>query len=484
MARYFRVPFAVSGDKDTIPDPPDNTDGTVSYTEGYGDNYSLNPATEPEALNVERDMFNQLAFDITSTLQLYYQTGVPPFITTTDNGGTAHSYARGARVRFNDRVYESLSSGNTNDPTDTSSWALVDRSGLDSRFLRRSSNLSDLTNEATARNNLELGTAAIVNTGTGSANVPTTSQSDARYARQSNNLSDLDNATTARSNLNLGTAATRNTGTGDDQIRLNSGFGTASELDTGTGSGDIRTNTQNDSRFLRISNNLSEGTATDARTNLELGSAATQADTRYNHRSNNLSDIASATTARSNLGLDTASVQPDTRYCHRNNNLDDLESATSARTNLELGSAATRSAGTALSSLPRVSEIGLDNQSISNQSDSSGEFSDPDSVNRNGLFYFGTGTESEGFPSDGSWFLFSMVHGSSSSDPNSGIKSQIAVRAGEDANKDIFVRGQDRDKSTWSDWENLVAALIVLINFGFGEFFANFHGGNFFAGMY
>ena len=77
-----------------------------------------------------------------------------------------------------------------------------------------------------------------------------------------------------------------------------------------------------------------------------------------------------------------------------------------------------------------------------------------------------------------------MVHGSSASQPNDGIKSQIAVKAGEAASQEIFVRGQDEDKSTWSDWETLVGQLFVLINFGFGEFFANFHNGNFFEGMY
>jgi len=52
----------------------------------------------------------------------------------------------------------------------------------------------------------------------------------------------------------------------------------------------------------------------------------------------------SASSARSNLGLGSAAVEDDTRYAHRSNNLDDLDSASTSRTNLGLGDIATQDA--------------------------------------------------------------------------------------------------------------------------------------------
>ncbi len=67
------------------------------------------------------------------------------------------------------------------------------------------------TTAAGARTNLGLGSAAVVDTGTASGQVPLTSQADARYAQLSNNLSDLLSAASARTNLGLGALATLNT---------------------------------------------------------------------------------------------------------------------------------------------------------------------------------------------------------------------------------------------------------------------------------
>jgi len=81
----------------------------------------------------------------------------------------------------------------------------------------------------------------------------------------------------------LGTAATADIGTLPENVPTNADLGTAAMKDV-EGDGGTVVETQN------------------------LGTAARQADTRYAHRSNNLSDLANISTARNNLGLGTAAT--------------------------------------------------------------------------------------------------------------------------------------------------------------------------------
>ena len=259
MARYFRLPFADSGDKDTLPD--ETATSIVSYATGYTQDYQRNPATDPLARRPERNFFNQLQFDITDTLKELYENGTVPFITSADNNGSAFSYGIGARVFLSNRIYENTTANNTGTPP-AAGWVLVDVVGMDARYLLESNNLSDLTNASNARTNLS---------------VSSTSEADARYLLESNNLSDLTNAATARTNLGLGTAATVN---------------------TGTGSSNVPTTGQSDLRYLQESLNLSDlSSLSTARINLSVYSRA-ESDSRYVELNDfdNVSDLGSGTT--------------------------------------------------------------------------------------------------------------------------------------------------------------------------------------------
>lgn len=128
MNKFFRIAFANSGDRTVIPNAVDPS-GNVSYTEGYGADYQL-PKTDPDAKNIERDKMNDLFYEITLALQELQGQGVPDFITSVLNGGTAYSYSINALVRYSGAVYISLANTNTATPTDATKWALLPTAAL------------------------------------------------------------------------------------------------------------------------------------------------------------------------------------------------------------------------------------------------------------------------------------------------------------------------------------------------------------------
>lgn len=128
--KFFVKPFAVAGDRETVPDDIQTT-GNVNYEQGYGYDYQRDQAIDPLAKPIERNKHNAILHDITEAVQQYQVFGTPEWITAEDNGGIAYPYARRARVRYRAsetdpwEVYESLVDNNTAEPSEATKWAIV-----------------------------------------------------------------------------------------------------------------------------------------------------------------------------------------------------------------------------------------------------------------------------------------------------------------------------------------------------------------------
>jgi len=97
--KFFKTVFASAGDVAAVPNPVQG-DGSLSYTQGYGPDYQLDPTSDPAALKLQRAQWNQLLKDMTGAIQGLQIAGYPEFITAADNGGVAFPYPINAYVRF------------------------------------------------------------------------------------------------------------------------------------------------------------------------------------------------------------------------------------------------------------------------------------------------------------------------------------------------------------------------------------------------
>lgn len=138
MSKYFIEPFAQNGNKLVIPDDL-QTNGSVSYTEGFGFDYQRNLTNDPLAKPFPRQGFNGLIYDITDALKQYQEHGFFDFITPEMNGGNPFPYSMGAVVRYDMsddgsdvRNFSSKINNNTGNPKDNpTDWLDITTSGLE-----------------------------------------------------------------------------------------------------------------------------------------------------------------------------------------------------------------------------------------------------------------------------------------------------------------------------------------------------------------
>lgn len=116
MAKKYKVPFAFTGDKTTVPVAL-QPDGSVSYTQGFGPDYELDKLVDPiNAKDVPRDQTNQLFFDVTESIgevQLYgaalWSADMAP-------------YPLNARVAYADKYWRSNTAANSDEPGVGAGW--------------------------------------------------------------------------------------------------------------------------------------------------------------------------------------------------------------------------------------------------------------------------------------------------------------------------------------------------------------------------
>lgn len=132
---YIQIPFADQGPKTKIPNLT-QTDGSVSFQNGYGGDYSKNLKTEASAKPVPRLTENWFKYAISANIKQFQETGFPNFITPEDNAQgtppvpTPFPYALNACVWYKDgandaAVYISLKNNNVDLPSVSTSWQLL-----------------------------------------------------------------------------------------------------------------------------------------------------------------------------------------------------------------------------------------------------------------------------------------------------------------------------------------------------------------------
>jgi hypothetical protein len=121
MAKYFRFPWSVQGDREPPPDGV-QADGSLSYNQGFPFDYER-ANNDPNYKPVPREGMNGVLYDITEAIAVLQTQGVHDWVSAAQNGGVALPYRINALVRHKDKVWRSLVADNTAEPSADASWA-------------------------------------------------------------------------------------------------------------------------------------------------------------------------------------------------------------------------------------------------------------------------------------------------------------------------------------------------------------------------
>ncbi|MBI6548224.1 phage baseplate protein [Xenorhabdus lircayensis] len=115
MTKTFKVPFAAQGDRVSIPDEV-QADGTVSYAQGYGSGYGLDPNEDPTAMNIEREKMNGVFHDITEAIGEMQTFGAAQW------NSDAQSYPMRGLVYHKEKLWQSRIENNKDEPAVGTAW--------------------------------------------------------------------------------------------------------------------------------------------------------------------------------------------------------------------------------------------------------------------------------------------------------------------------------------------------------------------------
>jgi hypothetical protein len=265
----------------------------------------------------------------------FSQHGVPEWDSATEYQGLL-SYTQGS----NGIIYKCIATNTNKDPSNSLNsayWAVAFEtfgsvqivSDALAVHINNYQNLSAIGNLAGARANLS---------------VYSKSESDTRFAGLNGSSAQVFNvavATAPEHAVRLGQVSsllTQATESALGTVKLATNGLTEGGVDDLTAITPLKANTV----YLKKSGNLAGlANPATARTNLGLGTAATQNVGAFLQTASNLSDLSDKAAARSNLGLSDSAILPSTTFLSRANNLSDLSNTATARSNLGLTSLAT-----------------------------------------------------------------------------------------------------------------------------------------------